>query len=70
MEETQMEGHRVSYIEVGDIVSHKSIGKGEVIEKRYVPALKQQAYRIEIAGAYRKFAWLYESEIKSIQTVK
>jgi len=65
-----MEGYRTSYIEVGDKVTHKSIGRGEVVEKRFVPALKQSAYRIEIAGKYRQFAWLYESEIKGIQVRK
>ena len=65
-----MEGYQISYIEVGDTVTHRSIGSGEVVERGFVPALKQLAYRIEIAGKYRQFAWLYESEIKGIQVRK
>jgi len=53
-------------IEIGDIVLHRSCGKGEVIEKRFVPALNQTAYQVELMHSFKKYAWLYGSELTKL----
>lgn len=62
-----MKKYFVKEIDIGDQVVHIRYGQGKVIDKKYIPSLKQWTYHVKLDDrSLITYAWLFNSEISQM----